>query len=201
MTTMRRAVRVLAAVGLATTALTMSMASPASAGGGGCHLVLGGEGPTQAAGTTVELKAACMSPTVLRTEPGTEVTFVNRDAMTHNLYGAGLAVSELQLGQSATVRYDGPGTYPFACLLHPGMVGAVVVGDGRFPSEVVAPERVEPSTTTTAAPVPLAATRPLDDDVADSDSTSLVMLVSVALTIAVGAAGYTFGRRSAIRAR
>jgi plastocyanin len=155
--------------------------------------MLGDESPSQATGTTVELKAACMTPTVLRTDPGTEVTFVNRDEMTHNLYGIGLAVSALEHGQSATVRYDRPGTYPFACTIHPGMVGAVVVGDGRFIDAAPAPATSAP--TTTAAPDPLAATRPGDDHGSTDLATVVLALV---LAVVVGAAGYRYGRRSAM---
>jgi plastocyanin len=171
----------------------------ASAGGGGCHLVLGGEGPTEATGTTVELQAACMSPTVLRVEPGTDVTFVNRDEMTHNLFGAGLSVSELTFGQSASLRYEEPGTYPFACTLHVGMVGAVVVGDGRFADGAATLTTTAttsmPPTTTTAAPLPLVASRPLTRG--DDDDVTSTVIVTAAVTLFVLGLGYRFGRRSA----
>ncbi|HWC41473.1 MAG TPA: plastocyanin/azurin family copper-binding protein, partial [Actinomycetota bacterium] len=34
-------------------------------------------------------------------------------------------------GTRSTVRLDEAGTYPFFCYAHPGMVGVVVVGDGK----------------------------------------------------------------------
>jgi plastocyanin len=109
---------------LAATALT---AVPASAGGGGCH-----RPATDARGTTLALTELCFSPTVLRVDPGSEVTILNKDSIAHPLsrpggqwFWDGLA------GDTATVRMNEAGTYPFFCYAHPGMVGVVVVGDGR----------------------------------------------------------------------
>ena len=34
-------------------------------------------------------------------------------------------------GDAFTVRFDDAGIYPFACNYHPGMTGAIVVGDGK----------------------------------------------------------------------
>jgi plastocyanin len=111
---------------LAILAATVLAAAPAEAGGG-CHAPA-----TEARGTTVALTDLCFTPTVLRVAPGTAVTFVNRDTITHPLSrpggdwywdGAG--------GTRSTVRLDQAGTYPFFCYAHPGMVGVVVVGDGQ----------------------------------------------------------------------
>jgi plastocyanin len=111
---------------LAILAATVLTAAPAVAGGG-CH-----SPATEARGSTVNLSELCFSPTVLRVAPGSQVTFVNRDTITHPLSrpggdwywdGAG--------GARTTVRLDEAGTYPFFCYAHPGMVGVVIVGDGR----------------------------------------------------------------------
>jgi plastocyanin len=121
----RRRLQVLVPL-LAILAATVLAAAPAAAGGG-CHAPA-----TEARGTTVALTDLCFTPTVLRVAPGTEVTFVNRDTITHPLSrpggdwywdGAG--------GTRSTVRLDQAGTYPFFCHAHPGMVGVVVVGDGQ----------------------------------------------------------------------
>ena len=109
---------------LAATALT---AVPASAGGGGCH-----RPATDVRGTTLALTELCFSPTVLRVDPGSEVRIVNQDSIAHPLsrpggqwFWDGLA------GDATAVRMNEAGTYPFFCYAHPGMVGVVVVGDGR----------------------------------------------------------------------
>jgi plastocyanin len=107
------------------TALMGPWASPAVAGGG-CHA-----GMTQGQGDRVEMVKACFTPSVLRTDPGTEVTFVNRDPIVHNVSaGEWSYFSDLGRGDEFTATFSQPGVYPFACTYHPGMVGAVVVGDG-----------------------------------------------------------------------
>jgi plastocyanin len=144
----RRRLQVLVPL-LAILAATVPAAAPAEAGGG-CHAPA-----TEARGTTVALTDLCFTPTVLRVAPGTEVTFVNRDTITHPLSrpggdwywdGAG--------GTRSTVRLDEAGTYPFFCHAHPGMVGVVVVGDGQG---------LGASVTGVAAPAPAA-----DDAAADA---------------------------------
>jgi plastocyanin len=115
---------VLAATVLAATVLA---AAPASAGGGGCH-----RPATEGGGDTLALTELCFSPTVLRVAPGSEVTVVNRDTIDHPLSrpGGEWAWDGL-IGDRTTVRLEQAGTYPFFCYAHPGMVGVVVVGDGR----------------------------------------------------------------------
>jgi plastocyanin len=100
-------------------------AAPAVAGGG-CH-----SGPTQGEGDTVELKDACFTPSNLTIDPGETVTFVNLDEMTHNVGGNLWGNYEDMLrGDTFTATFDEPGIYPYACSYHPGMTGAIVVGDG-----------------------------------------------------------------------
>jgi plastocyanin len=113
---------------LAVVAAAVLTAAPASAGGGGgCH-----RPATEGRGTTLALAELCFSPTVLRVAPGSEVTIVNRDELTHPLSrpGGEWAWDGL-IGDRTTVRMEQAGTYPFFCYAHPGMVGVVVVGDGR----------------------------------------------------------------------
>lgn len=112
-------------VGLAGLAVLGFGAGDAVAGGGGCH----DPGPTEGATEVVELQEGCMRPGTNRVEPGTRVTFVNRDQMLHNLYGTGWFHGDLAPGDEATRVFDEPGTFAYACTLHPGMVGAVVVED------------------------------------------------------------------------
>ncbi len=99
---------------------------PAAAGGGGCHT-----GVTQGSGTTVEMVDACFTPTVLYAEPGAEVVFVNRSDMTHNVTANQWGhFEDIARGGAFRAAFDAPGVYPFACSIHPGMSGAVVVGNG-----------------------------------------------------------------------
>jgi plastocyanin len=104
-------------------------AGVASAGGGGCH-----DAPTAARGNTVELANLCFTATVLYVEPGTDVTWTNRESMSHDVVGVGGSWGDptftLFQGDQVTYGFADDGVYPYACLIHPGMVGAVVVGDG-----------------------------------------------------------------------
>ena len=120
--------RLLAAVCVVAGSVVVPTAGPAEAGGGGCRQA----DATEGTGSTVETRNACFEPTVLRVEPGTTVTFVNRDGIEHAVSGVNLDSWD-QLGAGVTLQYafDRAGTYPYMCNLHPGMTGVVIVGEGR----------------------------------------------------------------------
>lgn len=123
----RMGLRIVLAVAGGVAALAL-LGVPAAAGGGGCY-----SGTTQGSGDRVELLEACPAPTILRIDPGRSVTFVNKDPFAHNLIGVGSAwghPDELAQGDSFTATFEQAGIYPYACWIHPGMTGAVVVGDG-----------------------------------------------------------------------
>lgn len=111
------------------------MASPAAGGGGG-HC-----GPTEGDGGQVELREACFTPSTLRAEPGETITFVNRDGFPHNVSGTGWGhYEDMDRGDRFTMSFADEGIYPFACTLHPGMNGVVLVGSpeegsGQGPAE------------------------------------------------------------------
>jgi len=151
--------------------------APAHAGGGGCHA--GGPSPQDAV-TTVKIDHACFLPGAALVAPGSTVTFLNDSGLDHNIGGPGIEFRDLPNGSSVTVSFDEPGLYPFACLLHPGMAGVVVVG---------APPSVPPA----AAAVPPA---PAGTHAGTDDGTSVAPLVAgLAAAAVVGGAALTFGRR------
>lgn len=119
----RRTATVLAVMAVAAVALP---ALPAAAGGG-CH-----SGVTQGVGDTVEMRDACFTPTTLfRVDPGDSVTFVNQDPIVHNVGGNLWGhLDDLDAGQAFTATFKDAGIYPYACSYHPGMTGAIVVGEG-----------------------------------------------------------------------
>jgi plastocyanin len=121
---MRRAAVVLAAV--VGTVLVPSIEARAS-GGGGCG------GPvTEGAGDQVAIRQFCFEPTVLVMPAGGEVTFTNNDEVPHNVLGANASwgtFAQLNGGKARTYGFNEPGVYPYVCSWHPGMVGAVVVGE------------------------------------------------------------------------
>ena len=193
---MRTATRLVSTLALFALGLGAVDAAPAAAGGGGCHRDRQ-LGPTEATGTSVDLVDFCMSTSVLRVDPGTVVTFTNLDPAPHNVVGSGMFVDELQTGESAAFRFDDAGTFAYACTLHPGMVGAVVVGDGRrvAPATLpIVPVEVQPDLAppTTLAALPLGATSPA----ATSTDDAGVPVVPLAATLAaVAGMAYVAGRR------
>jgi plastocyanin len=127
---MRRGMLICVLVGAATVVLGVPGAALA---GAGCH---GGVTESDASGqeiATIRMIDACFTATVTTVDPGTDVTFVNADLGTiHNVAGNGWGhFEDMSKGDSFTARFDGAGIYPFACQYHPGMTGAIVVGDGK----------------------------------------------------------------------
>ena len=122
-------VRTLIVSGLAAGVAVLGGAVPASAGGGCMH----GTAPTDGRGTVVEIVNYCFTPTVLHVEPGTEVTFVNRDDTYHEVTGVGGTwgtLDDLGLDDRVSYTFDDDGVYVYSCFIHPGMVGAIVAGSG-----------------------------------------------------------------------
>jgi plastocyanin len=116
-----------------------------ASGGGGCG------GPvTDDDGTRVSIRNSCFGPTILRVQPGETVTWVNRDAYPHIVLGANGAWGGYENvkrnGGVASYRFVSSGVYPYVCTYHPGMIGAVVVGNGK-------PDGAAYAVTTNAGPV------------------------------------------------
>lgn len=112
-------------------ALVGLLVAPSAAAGGGCHQGYGTEMTSERA-TLVPIGKCAFRPTVTYIEPGQEVTWVNKDPVPHTVSGANYSWgTERLLDHSDRVSYTfkKEGVYPYYCLLHPGMVGAVVVGD------------------------------------------------------------------------
>jgi len=113
-------------------ALALTGGTPAEAGGG-CHSTVF----TDEAKTTVELSKSCFSPTVVRVQTGDQVTWTNTDPTAHTVTGVADSWGtdqQIAEGQSVSYKFDKSGVFPYFCYLHPSMVGAVVVGDGRAAS-------------------------------------------------------------------
>lgn len=106
--------------------------------------------PSTAATTEIHLEACAFTPTVAHVDPGASVAFHNLNpGMAHTITGVGASVLGWKEWTGETRTWTAPdeaGVYPFACALHPGMVGAIVVGD------------VEPAATGDDLPVAAAST-------------------------------------------
>jgi plastocyanin len=115
-----------ALVATAATALLVAPWAGSVQAGGGCH-----RGLTEGEGDTVRMSKLCFGPSILRVEPGTEVTFLNNDPIVHNVSANGWGqIEDMYQGDAFTAMFRERGIYPFACSYHAGMTGAVVVGDG-----------------------------------------------------------------------
>jgi plastocyanin len=149
-----------------------------ASGGGGCG------GPvTDEAGTEVEIKEFCFTPTILRAEPGDTITFTNLDRSPHTVLGAnGIwgSYDALKRNVEATYEFAEPGVYPFVCTWHVGMIGAVVVGDGAGGAI---------DTTTADGPVSLASSQTVAADEPAGSNGVAGALAAGAIGLAVGAAG------------
>jgi plastocyanin len=160
--------------------VVLGIPGAALAGGGGCH---GGATQNDATGekvTTVRMIDACFTATVTTVDPGTDVTFVNADfGLIHNVNGNEWGhVEDMSKGDAFTVSFDGAGVYPFACQYHPGMTGAIVVGNGEGAGSG-AGITVEPFN----APAPQTVTRVVTEDVG----------LPAGLVVAAGIVGLALG--------
>jgi plastocyanin len=81
------------------------------------------------------------TPPTLTIDAGQTVTFVNLDGDDHTATGSAFDTGIIpEGGGSASVVLDTPGRYPFACLIHPEMVGELLVRDeaGNVPERAAA---------------------------------------------------------------
>jgi plastocyanin len=180
----RRMLFVIAATAVAALAVP---AVPAIAGGGGCH----GDA-TAGAGDTVEIADGCFGPTTLTVDPGDTVTFVNLDSYAHNVSAVRWGhLNDLNQGDSFQTTFAEAGVYPFACQYHPGMVGAIVVGNGKaLAGGAPVVSETDTSTADTSAEVTAAST--------DSSSTGATTgwLAGGAIGVAAGLAIGLIARRA-----
>jgi plastocyanin len=176
--------------------LLLAVVVPAAVrAGGGCHE----PGPdavyTEGNATVVRMDVCSFAPTIARVPVGTEVRFLNTSNGEHVVLGRnGTWGSQvLQPGMEYSEAFTSAGTYPFECPLHPGMVGAIVVGDG-----VAAEAAAGGGTRASIAPAAPATTVAT----ATEDGTDLVpILVAGTAGLAAGAIGGALAGAAAARRR
>jgi plastocyanin len=128
---MRRIVVLLMSVGLL--ALAGLFAAPAVSAGDPCYH--GFTIPPRTSASEIQIKVApcAFAPTVTTVATGSTVTFFNGPDFTHLITGAnaewGSRDVELKPNAEVSYTFDKPGIYPYACALHRGMSGTIVVGD------------------------------------------------------------------------
>ena len=86
-------------------------------------------------------------PATITVDLGQQVTFVNRDDHDHTVTGSGFDTGVIHPGEQATVTFDAPGSFAYACQIHPAMTGTVMVRDasGAVPGTPAASPAASPS--------------------------------------------------------
>lgn len=142
-------------IGLVLLAGAVGVTGAGASGGGGCPPPI-----TNGSVTKAIIEDWCFEPTGIYIRPGETVTWVNRDPVPHTVTGANRAwgnYEKLKSGERVSYRFNRPGAYPYYCVYHLGMVGTVVVGDGKTPEPsdqretANAVKRVKLTSTTSAA--------------------------------------------------
>jgi plastocyanin len=79
--------------------------------------------------TKIEVKDFMFTPMSLTVKAGSTVTWANMDEEPHTVVSnTGLFHSgALDTNESFSFKFDKPGTYQFACSIHPRMVGTIIV--------------------------------------------------------------------------
>ena len=82
-----------------------------------------------AADTSVNIKDFAFAPTATTVTVGTTVHWKNLDGEPHTVRSidATFRSDPLDQNDSYSVKFDKPGTYKYACSIHPQMVGTIVV--------------------------------------------------------------------------
>jgi plastocyanin len=110
-----------------------TVSAPAASAGNPCFHGYEMPPASTGGGTDIKLMPCSFAPTITQVAEGTEVTFINGPDYTHLIAGANQAWGspdvEVRPGASVSYTFDAAGIYPYACALHPGMSGAIVVGD------------------------------------------------------------------------
>ena len=161
------------------------LAPAPAAAGGFCSQA----GFSDQATTDIGMAEMCFTPTVARIEPGDTVTFHNKDKTLHMVGGVtnvfGDLHTEVPSETSVSYRFNNEGVYPYVCLLHPGMGGAIVVGDGKGKMATAGAMTVEPPSADESEAAPADATEaepPIRDD-------RPAWLVPIALALGVAVLG------------
>jgi plastocyanin len=86
-----------------------------------------------ASGAKVSIDMFAFTPETITINAGDSVTWTNDDGSPHGVkYADGAAGNDYMLpGAAYTRRFDAPGTFDYACPIHPYMTARVVVRGGQ----------------------------------------------------------------------
>lgn len=90
----------------------------------------GGSAPTAPPGTSVTMAGSRFEPATLSVAAGETVRWFNDDSVPHTVTASDRDwdSGHMAIGDEYERRFDRPGSYPYVCLYHPGMVGTIEVG-------------------------------------------------------------------------
>lgn len=131
---MRRPIaRLLGLAATSSLAILWLIAAPTASAGDPCYHSFDMPTTTSEATNEVKLMPCAFGPTIAQVPVGSKVTFFNGPDFVHLVTGAnqawGSRDAEIQPGGTVSYTFDKAGVYPYACALHRGMSGTIVVGD------------------------------------------------------------------------
>jgi plastocyanin len=187
---------------LMTTGLVLALLPLTAAAGGGCHseaetTTVDYRGTKAGMAASVPISKCAFRPTVVWVDPGATVTWTNNDPLPHTVTGANFVFGdfkELMDGDNIGWTFDEEGVYPYACILHPGMNGAVVVGDGMGDSKSAGISGITQAFTEEPEP-PAPVTETIVVEETSGVSRPAFLVSTAAVAIAAFAVGFTLRRR------
>ena len=192
-----RVVRVLAGVGLLIG--SFAFAAPVAAGDP-CFHDMSRPPVSEDAVAVVKMDKCAFFPTIAHVPVGTEVRFINGDVVGHEIVGANLTWGHhdkvLGTDDQLAVKFAKAGTYPYTCMIHPGMTGAIIVGDAA--SAAAAPGG---ATVVEPAPGDGAAAQPPAEPASTSAQSGSFGLVAGVLGVAIATFVAVLAGSLAIRRR
>jgi plastocyanin len=186
----------IALAGLLATTGTLALwlaVAPVTSAGDPCYHGFAMPEDSAAADVRINLLPCAFAPTVTSAKVGATVTFFNGSDFTHLITGAnqswGSRDTEIAPGKSVTYTFDKAGVYPYACALHRGMSGVIVVGDAATAAAGTRGAVSAAGTSSGAASVPSAApaAAPATTTAAATPPAGPEPLLLVALSALVGA--------------
>jgi plastocyanin len=171
-------------------AILWLVSAPTASAGDPCYHGFQMPATTIEATNEIKLMPCAFGPTVAQVPVGSTVTFFNGPDFAHLVTGAdqawGSRDTEVRPGGTVSYTFDKPGVYPYACALHRGMSGTIVVGDG-VPANAVGGTGAGTATTGTASTGQTTSGTVVDGPVA--------LVLTVAIGIVIGAAGAVLALR------
>jgi plastocyanin len=174
---------IVSVVGLLAALAVALVVAPIAVAGDPCYHGFEIPPRTEASETQIKVAPCAFGPTIAHVAIGSTVTFFNGPNFTHLITGAnaewGSRDVELKPGQQVSYRFDKPGVYPYACALHRGMSGAIVVGDA-------------------AGAAAAGTTTPPSGGSSSEVNTAVPVLVAGGLVVALAGAGLFLTRRRTV---